>query len=161
MVPLSDRRRSGDGGGCCLTYARVTFLAADWESLVSRFISKHGVAIDEIKLPSIHDPTMPSQLFERFEERLHDDRLNAETLALVVSLQEEEMQINKNPQQPKQLDITVDADLTIQTRKYYMSSMPSGIEELRKRYSVMKHLCLLDQMRQSSRAPFSDLSQGT
>ena len=45
-----------------MTYAKVTFLAADWESLVSQFNSKHGVAIDEIKLPSIHDPTMSSQL---------------------------------------------------------------------------------------------------
>ena len=71
------------------------------------------------------------------------------------------MQINKNPQQPKQLDKTVDADLTIHTRKHYMSSMSSGIEELRKRYSEMTHLCLLEQMRQSSRAPFADLIQGT
>ena len=128
---------------------------------MSQFNSKHGVAIDDVKLPSIHDPTMPSQLFERFEERLHDDRLKAETRTLVVSLQEEEMQINKNPHQPKQLDITVDSDLTIQTRKHCMSSMSSGIEELQKRYNEMTHLCLLEQMRQSSRAPFADLIQGT
>ena len=36
-------------------------------------------------------------------------------------------------------DLTWDANLTVQTRRRYLSSMPSAVEELRKKYCVMTH----------------------
>ena len=99
---------------------RVTFLAADLESLISQFKQVHSVAIDETKLPKLHDSMLPSQPYsESFQERLHCGRLEAETLAHVVFLRKEESQINMQPDQPKQLGITLDSNVTIQTRKRY------------------------------------------
>ena len=69
----------------------VTFLHEDWESLVDHFMQKHGVTVDEKKTRSIHDSMLPSHsYFDSVEERLHDGRLKAETLAHDVSLQEEQ-----------------------------------------------------------------------
>ena len=53
--------------------------------------------------------------------------------------------------QPKQLHLTLDANLTVQTRRRYVSSMPSSIEELRKKN------WLLAKMRQPNRPMFADL----
>ena len=50
-----------------------------------------------------------------------------------MSLEEEEEQERSKLEQPKQLHLTLDANLTVQTRRRYVSSMPSSIEELRKK----------------------------
>ena len=68
-----------------------------------------------------------------------------QTLAQVVRPEEQEAQERTKPEHPKQLHLTLDANLTVQTRRRYLSSMPSSIEELRKKYWVMTQMWLLDQ----------------
>ena len=55
------------------------------------------------------------------------------------------------PEQPKQLHLTLDANLTVQTRRRYLSCMPTTIEDLRRKYWVMTHMWQLAKMRQPSR----------
>ena len=58
----------------------VTFLAADSEPLVTLLKYRHGVAIDEVKLPSTHDAVLSSQAhFQAFI----DGRLKVEASAHV------------------------------------------------------------------------------
>ena len=61
----------------------------------------------------------------------------------------------------EQLGITLDSCLPIQTRKRHMSTMPSNIEEICKKNSVMIHLWLLAQMRQPRRDLHGDLTPAT
>ena len=51
--------------------------------------------------------------------------------------------------------------MTIQTKRRYMSHMPSSTEELRQKYKVMTHMWLLAQMRQPTRPLYSDLTKDT
>ena len=145
----------GQGEGCLRrAYGeRVTFLAVVWESLVCQFKQKHGVATDEkTKLPLIRGSMLPSQSYvESFEEKLHDRRLQAVTLAHVISLQ-----INRRPEQPKHMAITLDSNLTIQTRKRHISSMPTSIDQLTQKCSDMTHPWFLAAMRQPSWALYAD-----
>ena len=92
---------------------------------------------------------------------MNEGRLRPETLAQVVSFEEEEAHEKVKPEQPKQLHLTLDANLTVQTRRRYLSSMPRSVEELRKKYVVMTHMCLLAKMRQPSRAMYADLEEKT
>ena len=78
-----------------------------------------------------------------------------------MSLEEEEAQEKSKPEQPKQLHLTLDANLTLQTRRRYLSSTPSFNEELRKKYWVMTHMWLLAKMRQPNRPMFADLDEKT
>ena len=56
-----------------------------------------------------------NRIAKSVEEKLHDCRLKAETLAHEISLQEEK-QISKTLEQPKQLGITLDATLVTSKR---------------------------------------------
>ena len=118
------------------------------------FRQKYGARIPEYYLPS-------QSYFEAFEEKINAGRLRPETLAQVVSLEVEEAQEKVKPEQPKQLHLTLDANLTVQTRRRYLSSMPRWVEELRKKYWVMTHMWLLAEMRQPSRAMTADLDEKT
>ena len=52
-----------------------------------------------------HDAKLPAQSgFESFEERLHNGVIEAETLAHVVSLEEERVQIASKPELPTQME---------------------------------------------------------
>ena len=48
--------------------------------------------------------------------------------------------------------------LTIQTKRRYMSTMPTTTEGLRQKYRIMRNCWLLAQMRQPARHLFSDLT---
>ena len=132
----------------------ISHLPADWESIMKGFKQKHGANIPEYYLPC-------QSFFEAFEEKVSEGRLRQETLAQVVSLEEEEAQERSKPEQPKQLHLTLDANLTVQTRRRYLSSMPVTIEDLRRKYWVMTHMWLLAKMRQPSRPMYSDLDERT
>ena len=102
----------------------TTMLQVDWTTLLDRFKEKYG--------EHLHDTRLPSQsYYEAFEEKLSDGQLTAETLAHVVSLQEELDQKAKHPEPTRQLGLHLDSSLTIQTKRRYMSHMPSSTEELR------------------------------
>ena len=52
----------------------------------------------------------------------------------------------------------LDSTLTIQTKRRYMSTMPTTTEGLRQKYRIMSNCWLLAQMRQPARHLFSDLT---
>ena len=85
---------------------------------------------------------LPAQChFEAFEEKINEGRLRAETLAQVISLEEEEAQERSKPEHPKQLHLTLEAHLTLQTRRRFISSMPKTVEQLRTKYQVQHVAC--------------------
>ena len=88
----------------------ISHLPADWESIMKGFRQKYGARIPEFYLLS-------RSYFEAFEEKVNEGRLRPETLAQVVSLEEEEAQEKVKPEQPKQLHQTLAANLTVQTRR--------------------------------------------
>ena len=61
-------------------------LTKEWASMMFQFKTQHGLNIQEVKLPS-------QSYYESFEERLHNGVIEAETLAHVVSLEEEREQM--------------------------------------------------------------------
>ena len=110
---------------------------------------------DETTLPSVHDLMVPSQsYFESFEERLRDGRLKADTSPAKRNHRSTCSLTN-------QLDSTVDINLTKQTRKRCISTMPSDTKERCKKYCVMTHLWLLAQVRQPGRNLYGDLTLAT
>ena len=70
------------------------------------FRQKYGARIPEYYLPS-------ESYFCAFEEKVNEGRLRPEILAQVVSLEEEKAQEKVKPEQPKQLHLTLDANLTV------------------------------------------------
>ena len=112
----------------------ISHVPADWESIMKGFKQKHGANTPEYYFPS-------QSYFEAFDEKVNEGRLCPETLAQVVSLEEEDALQRTKPEKPKQLHLTLDANLTVQTRRRYLSSVPSSIEELRKKYWVMTRVC--------------------
>ena len=114
---------------------RVTFLSADWQSLVSQFKQVHGVAIDETKLPSIHDSMAVSVVLRKLRRTTPRRPAEGRDPCPCCVPARKESKINKHLDQPKQLGITFDSNLTIQIRKRCMSTMPPNIEELRKNES--------------------------
>ena len=114
----------------------VTQLLADWESMMTKFRAKFGLDIPEFHLPG-------QSYFEAFEEKLNEGRLKPETLAHVISVEEEEEMERKKPEGPKHLSLTLDAQLTVATRRRCLSSMPRNTEELRAKCRVMSNMWLL------------------
>ena len=73
-------------------------------------------------------------------------------LAHVISLQEEEERQRAQKTEPsRQMGLHLDATLTIQTRRRYVSSAPTTTEDLRDKYTIMTNMWLLAQMRQPGR----------
>ena len=129
----------------------ITLLTADWASLIVQFKTQYGM--------SIHDAKPPAQsYYESFEERLHNGIIEAETLAHVVSLADEREQIASKPEPPFQMGMHLDATLSLQTKKKYMSTMPTNTESLRTKYRIMTNLWLLAQLRQPFAARFTPTS---
>ena len=75
-------------------------------------------------------------------------------VAHLVFFQKEERQINKMPDQPKQPGFTPGANPTSQTKRCYMSTMPTDIEQPQKKDSVMSHLWPFARVRQPGRTLF-------
>ena len=65
-----------------------------------------------------------------------------------LSIQEKESQRALKPEPSRQLGLHLDATLTTQTRRRYMSTMPTTTEELRDKYAIMSNMWLLAQLRQ-------------
>ena len=102
----------------------VSRLPEDWEAVMEAFQKKYGRDIPEDRLPS-------HSYFESFEEKLNGNRLKPETLAQVVSQEEEEEQEAKKPDHAKHWGVTLDAKVMVQTRRRYTSTMPASLEQLR------------------------------
>ena len=111
---------------------------------------------------NIHEAKLPLQsYYESFEERLHNGVIEAETLAHVVSLEEERERMASKPEPPTQMGLHLDSTLSLQTQKRYLSRMPTDSESLRTKYRVMTNLWLLAQLRQPDHQPYADLSKDT
>ena len=77
----------------------IQYLAADWASMIFQFTQQYGM--------NTHDAKLPAQsYFESFEERLHNGVIEAETLAHVVILEEERVQIASKPELPRRWGCT-------------------------------------------------------
>ena len=84
----------------------VSYLPSEWVKILKTFKDKYGQRIPEYYLPA-------QCYFEVFEEKVNEGRLRAETLAQVISLEEEEAQERSKPEHPKQLHLTLEANLTL------------------------------------------------
>ena len=132
----------------------LSMLCADWEALRLTFKTKF--------VTHLHDTVLPAQsYFEGFEERLANGQLRAEQLAQVVSVREQEEQGSKKPDAQRHMSLHLDGQLTIQTKRRFLSSMPANPEELRVKYKIMTHCWLLAQMRQPGRHLYSDFTRKT
>ena len=128
--------------------------SAGWMSLVDQFRLKYGA--------HLHDNCLPSQSdYKSLEEDLADGQLNAETLAHVISLAEEERQRSQKPEPSRPLGLHLDSTLTIQICRKYISSAPTSTAELRDKYAIMGNMWLLAQLRQPGRHLCSDLTPHT
>ena len=79
----------------------------------------------------------------------------------MISLEEEEAQERSKPEHPKQLHLTLEANLTLQTRRRFISQMPKSVEQLRTKYQVLSNMWLLAKLRQPGRALYRDLDERT
>ena len=132
----------------------IQYLTADWASMIIQFKQHYGM--------NIHDAKLPAQsYFESFEERLHNGVIEAETLGHVVSLEEERVQIASKPELTTQVEMHLDSTLTLQTKKRYVSRVPTDPESFRTKYRVMANLWLLAQLRQLGRQLYADLTKDT
>ena len=131
-----------------------SMLAPDWISLLAAFKLKYG--------EHLHDTVLPAQsYFESFEEKLSDGHLKAETLAQIVSVAEQDEQESKKAEPQRHMSLHLDGQLTIQTKRRFMSNMPSNPEELWLKYKVLSNCWLMGQLRQPGRHLFSDLDRNT
>ena len=108
----------------------ITMLEPDWASLMDSFKLKFGSHIPSSSLPR-------QSLFESFEEMLANGTMKAVTMAHFVSAKEQEDQDDARPEPSRQMGMHLDSTLTIQTKRKYMSSMPTTTEGLRQKYRIM------------------------
>ena len=85
---------------------------------------------------------------KRTKKKLADGPLYPETLAKVTSLAEESKQKALKPEVSRKMGLHLNNTVTIQTKRRFLSSMPSTIEDLRNKCQVMTHKWFLAQMRQ-------------
>ena len=110
----------------------------------------------------LHDTALPAQSnFEGFEERLASGQLRAEQLTQVVSVREQEEQESKKPDVQRHMTRHLDGQLTIQTKRRFLSSMPANPGESRVKYNIMTHCWLFAQILQPGRHLHSDFTRMT
>ena len=130
----------------------VAMLPEEYESLLVSFAKIHG---------KFHDAKLPAQsYFEAFQDKLQEGRIKPESLPQVVSLAEEEAFEATKPES-KSFAIHLDSSLTVQSKKRYIAKIPSCIEELRSKYTIMSNMWLLSKLRSPGRPLFSDLDEHT
>ena len=99
-------------------------LEIDWASLMDALKKKYGSHILASTPPTQSHP-------ESSEETIPNDTLKAVTLGHAVSAKEQEQQEEAKPELQRQMGMPVDSTLTIQTKRRYMSTMPTSTEDLR------------------------------
>ena len=108
----------------------VSFLAADWEVVVTGFKKRFCKNLNDSELSG-------RSLYEAFEEKLLEGRLKPESLAHVISTADEEDQASKNPEAVRQVGLHLDSTVTIQTLKRLMSKMLTSMEERRTMHKIL------------------------
>ena len=129
-------------------------LSADWNQFLAAFKQKHG--------EHLHDTVLPAQSYvETFEEMLSDGNLRAESLNQVVSVAEQEEQEKKKAEPQRRMSLHLDGQLSIQTKRRFVTSVPTTPEQLRLKKKGRANCWLMGQMRQPGRHLFSDLHRNT
>ena len=126
--------------------------------------SRLDVFVTRVLATTGKDPgqrTASTELLRSFEESLHDGTLQAEPLAHVVSIAEEQTQRAVGPGPPTEFGLHLDSTLTVQTKRPYMSSMPSNTKALCTKYEVLTNRWLLAQSRQPGRKMYADFTERT
>ena len=77
----------------------------------------------------------------------------------MVSLADEREQIASKPEPPFYVGMHLDLTLSLQTKKRYVSTMPTNTESSRTMYRIMTTLWLLAQLRQPGRPLYADLTK--
>ena len=132
----------------------VQMLEGDWQNMIRALKLKYG--------KQIHPSRLPAQSYhEGDEEKLANTTWKAETLAHVLSIQEEEKQKSLHPEPSRSIGIHLDSSLSIQTQRWFMAKMPTNVEELRTKYKIMANMFLIAKMRQPSRHHYKDLEVNT
>ena len=103
-------------------------------------------------------PTAFTELLRRFRR---DGQLRAETLTEVVSVREQDDQESKKPDTQRHVSLHLDSQLTTQTKRCFLSTMPSNPEELRVKFKIMSNFWLLAQMRQPGTHLYADFTRMT
>ena len=125
----------------------VSMLSADWNQLLAAFKQKHG--------QHLHDTVLPAQSYaEAFEEMLSDGNLRAESLNQVVSVAEQEEQEQKKAEPQRHMSLHLYGQLSIQTERRFVSSVPTTPEQLRFKYKIRANCWLMGQMRQPGKHLF-------
>ena len=90
-----------------------------------------GCSQEEVRQPYSGQHTPESS-----EETIPNDTLKAVTLGHAVSAKEQEQSEEARPELQRQMGMPVDSTLTIQTKRRYMSTMPTSTEDLRQKYRI-------------------------
>ena len=80
---------------------------------------------------------------------------------MVVSAFEEEQQQRNKPDPIRQHGLSLDAMLTITTKKRLVSTEPADENTLRDKYAIMTNIWLLAQMKQPGRIIYRDFDRST
>ena len=132
----------------------VSMLSADWNQLLAAFKQKYG--------EHLHDTVLqPQSYLKAFEEKLSDGNLRADSLNQVLSVAQQEEQEYKKAEPQRRMSLHLDGQLSIQTKRRFVSSAPTTPEPLRLKYKVLANCWLMGQMRQPGRHLFSDLDRNT
>ena len=129
----------------------VSCLPSEWVKILKCFKEKCGQGIPESALPA-------QCCFEAFEEKINEGRFRAETLAQVISLEEEEAQERSKPEHPKS-----DSGGTFNfadTSPIHLVDAQT-VEQLRTKYQVLSNMWLLAKLRQPGRTLCRDLDERT
>ena len=132
----------------------TTILPEDWTSMKVAFRTKFGKHNLGEKVPS-------QSCYEAFADKLAIGALKTEPLSMVVSAFEEEQQEKNKPDPVRQYGFSLDAKLTITTKKRIVSSEPVDENTLRDKYATMTNMWLLGQMRQLVRSIYRDFHRST
>ena len=132
----------------------VTILSVDGNSLVEKFRVTFG--------PDPCDNELPAKsYYEEFEESLAEGSLEAERLRDVVSEEEAQEQRRLKADPARQYGMHLDGKLTLQTRRKCTSVEPANQEQLRDKCTVLQNMWLMEQLRQTGRSIFKDLTKTT
>ena len=93
---------------------------------------------------NIYTTVLPAQSdFEAFEEKLSDGNLRAESPNQVVSVAEQEEQESKKAEPQRHMSLHLDGQLSIQTKRRFVSTSPATPEQLRLKYKVLANCWLM------------------
>ena len=118
----------------------TSFQDPDWNTLLAAFKAKCGKHIHEFELTS-------QSFFAAAKKNWLMACSQFETLSQMFSVADESKETARKPEQSRHLGLNLDSTLSVQTRRRFITSSPTTIEDLR----TECNLWLLAQVRQPGR----------